>query len=132
MLYAIPAALIIGAALFGCRPEERRLAFVIGAGATLAFVPCVYLAMTTERSVAEGFAYALLVVGCVQWAMLVGRTRKPRGGGGGGSGRDADPEPRGPQPVDWRDFERRFWDEVRRSPKGGAPEPTRSRDKAPV
>lgn len=116
MLYVVPSVLIVGSALFGCRPEERRLAGVIGIGAWAAFIPCYLLAEMSDREIARGFCYGLLVVGAVQLAMLSGRRRPSRGGGtDGGSGPDTDPPaPRGPDPVDWPDFERRFWAEVGR------------------
>lgn len=132
MLYVLPALLIIGAGLYGCRPEERRLAVIIGSAATIAFMPALFLAITTEQNTAKGFAYALMVVAAVQWAMFTGRRRGRRDEGGGN---DSDGGPQGPtppDPIDWADFERRFWDEVRRGPRRSPPARSGSRDRSPV
>ncbi len=129
MLCAIPAVLIIAAGLYGSRPEERRLLVVIGAGATIAFIPCLLIAQSTDRTVAAGFAYALMVVGATQWAMLFGR-RRGQSDEGGGRGPDGG-EPTEPSPVDWPDFERRLWDEVRKS-QPRRPPPRERRPRAPV
>lgn len=132
MLYVVAAVLIIGSALFGCRPEERRLAGVIGIGAWAAFVPCLVVAEMADREVARGFCFGLLVVGAAQLAMLVGRRRPSRGGEDGGADADEPLSPLDPGPVDWPEFERRFWDEVERGPGRGSPSGPRERDRTPV
>ncbi len=132
MLYVVAAVLIIGSALFGCRPEERRLAGVIGIGAWAAFVPCLLVAEMADREVARGFCFGLLVVGAAQLAMLFGRRRPSRGDGDGGHGADDPGNPLDPGPVDWPEFERSFWDEVGRGRGGGSPTGAPERDRAPV
>jgi len=132
MLYVLPAFLIAGVGLYGCRVEERRLAVIIGSAATIAFIPALVLAMTTDQRIAKGFAYALMTVAAVQWSMLLGRRRGESGESGGGEGRSLPRGPRPPEPIDWADFERRFWDQVREGPSGGVPPAPRSRDRSPV
>lgn len=131
MLYLLPALLIVGAALYGCRPEERRLAAIIGSAATLAFMAALVLALDTDRTIAKGFAYALMTVAAIQWAMLAGRRRGASGENGGSDGEHVPGGPTPPEPVDWADFERRFWDEVRKGPPRGS-DRSGSRDRSPV
>lgn len=127
----IPAVLIVAAGLFGCRPEERRLMAIIATGTTLAFFPCLAIAMSSGQFIARGFVYALMVVAAIHWAMVVGRRRGGRSGGDG-SDRAQSPQPEGPGPVDWPDFERRFWDEVGSGPHCRPPAGTEPRERAPA
>lgn len=122
MLYAAPVLLIVAGRVRGCRPEERRLVAVIAAVATAAFLPAVVVGVLSAAPLVKGCAYALVVVAGMHWAMLMGprpgREDPPGGGdedapGGGGD------EPG--SPFDWDDFERRFWDEVRRRERDRIP-----------
>ena len=109
MLYAVPVVLIVAGRIRGCRPEERRLIATIACVATAAFVPTLVVSFLTADILVNGCAYALAVVAGAHWAMLLGprpgRDDPPPGDDDGG-----DPAPS----FDWDDFERDFWDEVKR------------------
>jgi hypothetical protein len=109
MLYAVPVVLIVAGRIRGCRPEERRLIATIACVATAAFLPTLIVSVFTADTLLKGCAYALAVVAGAHWAMLLG-SRPGRDDPPGGGGDDAEPEP----PFDWDEFERDFWDEVRR------------------
>lgn len=74
-------------------------------------VPAMLWATTTTNEFPDAFAYASVSTATALWAMLLRR----RGGGGGGGG-DTDNAPDTPElpPFDWDDFERRFWEDVKR------------------
>jgi hypothetical protein len=124
VLYVAPVLLIVAGRVRGCRPEERRLVALIASVATVAFAPAVVVGVLTAAPLIKGCAYALVVVAGIHWAMLMGARpgrEDPSGDGdddGPGDGGGDEPI----SPFDWDDFERRFWDEVRR----------RDRDRIPV
>jgi hypothetical protein len=110
MLYAAPVVLIVAGRIRGCRPEERRMIATIACATTAALVPAVLVGVLADLTLVKGCAYACAVLAATHWAMLLGR--RP---GDDGRGEDGDEgEPSAPEPFDWDDFERRFWDEVRR------------------
>jgi len=110
MLYAAPIVLIVAGRIRGCRPEEQRLITAIACATTIAFIPAVVVGVLADLMLVKGCAYALMTLGAVHWAMLLGR----RPGDEGRGPDDADEGPVAPEPFDWDDFERGFWDEVRR------------------
>jgi hypothetical protein len=73
--------------------------------------------METATELAKGSAYALAVMATSSCAMLL----HGRSDGGDGGEETGDGEPRSPSgddpsplPIDWDDFERRYWEEVGR------------------
>ena len=114
MLYVAPVLLIVAGRVRGCRPEERRLVALIAIASTAAFIPAVAVGVLSAAPLVKGCAYALVVVAGIHWAMLI----SPRPGREDPPADDDDaPDAGGDEPVspfDWDDFERRFWDEVRR------------------
>ena len=122
MLYVAPVLLIVAGRVRGCRPEERRLVALIACAATAAFVPAVLVGVLTATALVKGCAYALVVVAGAHWAMLMG----PRPGREDPPGDNDEDAPDGGSdepvsPFDWDDFERRFWDEVRRRERDRVP-----------
>jgi hypothetical protein len=117
MLYAAPVVLIVAGRIRGCRPEERRVVTVIACLTTAALVPALLAGLLSDLMLVKGCAYACAVLAGTHWAMLLGK-RPGRGGGGDDSGGD---KPIAPEPFDWDDFERRFWDEVRRREREPVP-----------
>jgi hypothetical protein len=84
---------------------------------TVAFVPAMVLAVETASELAKGCAYALAVMATSSCAMLL-HSRPDSGEGGEETGGD-EPGPSSgdgpsPLPIDWDDFERRYWEEVKR------------------
>ena len=81
--------------------------------------------METAGELAKGTAYALAVMATSSCAMLLHDRSDPDDGGEEVDGEGPKP-PSGddpsPFPVDWDDFERRYWEEVAR----------RERDRVPV
>lgn len=118
MLYAAPIILILAGRMRGCRPEERRLISAIGAISAAGCAIALAATAVTDAHLVKGAAYAFLVLAVTHLAMLLG-PRDESGGedGDGPAGDGGEPEPpdRDRPPVDWDDFERRFWDEVERS-----------------
>ena len=117
MLYVFPPLFILGGWAWGCRDTDRQAIIVIACICTAAFVPALVWAMETAAELAKGCAYALAVMATSSCAMLL-HSRPDHGDGGEETG---DSEPRSPSgddpsplPIDWDDFERRFWEEVRR------------------
>jgi hypothetical protein len=113
MLFAVPPVLIMAAWCRGCWEEERAAVWAVVGMASAALIPMLIWATTTDAELVDGSAYALVSVATAAAAMLLRRRRRPEEGG------EDDPEaPDGgapePHPVDWDDFERRFWEEVRR------------------
>ncbi len=87
-------------------------------------MPAMAWAMETASEVAKGCAYALAVMATSSCAMLL-HSRPDGGEGGEGSG-DDEPGPSSgddptPPPIDWDDFERRYWEEVRRREREQTP-----------
>ena len=125
MLYVFPPLFILGGWAWGCRETDRPAVVVIAVGCTVAFVPALIWAMETASELAKGCAYALAVMATSSCAMLL-HSRSDPGDGGEEAGDDAPGPSSGddptPPPIDWDDFERRFWDEVQR----------RNRDRVPV
>jgi hypothetical protein len=117
MLYAAPVVLIVAGRLRGCRPEERGLVTAIACGATVAFIPAVIVGVLVDATLVKGCAYALVVLAGMHWAMLLGR----RPGDDGRGGEDEGDGPAPPPPFDWDEFERDFWDEVRRRERERVP-----------
>ena len=121
MLYVAPVLLIVAGRVRGCRPEERRLVALIAIAATVVFLPAVVVGVLSAVPFVKGCSYALVVVAGIHWAMLMG----PRPGREDPPGDDEDaPDDGGDEPgspFDWDDFERRFWDEVRRRERDRVP-----------
>jgi len=124
VLYVFPPLFILGAWAWGCRETDRPAVVVIACACAVAFVPALYLAMETATELAKGSAYALAVMATSSCAMLLRIRSDPDDGGEQVEG---DP-PKGPSgddpspfPVDWDDFERRYWDEVKRRQRPRVP-----------
>lgn len=87
----------------------------------------VTYAVETSAELAKGSAYALAVMATTSCAMLLHSRSDPDDGGEETEGHGP-PPPSGddpsPLPIDWGDFERRFWEEVRRR--------QRNRNRVPV
>jgi hypothetical protein len=113
MLFAVPPVLILAAWCRGCWEEERIAVWSVIAIATVALVPMLVWATTTDAELVDGSAYALVTVATAATAMLL-RRRRRRDDGGPEDGVEPDGGAPEPHPVDWDDFERRFWDEVER------------------
>jgi hypothetical protein len=92
---------------------------------TAAFVPAMVLAMETASELAKGCAYALAVMATSSCAMLL--HSRPDGGEGGEETGGDEPGPSSgdddPSPllIDWDDFERRYWEEVKRQERKRIP-----------
>jgi hypothetical protein len=117
VLYVFPPLFILGGWAWGCRETDRSAITAIACTCAIAFVPALIWAMETAAELAKGTAYALAVMAASSCAMLL-HVRPDHGDGGEETGSD-EPGPssgddHSPLPVDWADFERRFWDEVRR------------------
>jgi hypothetical protein len=116
VLYVFPPLFILGAWAWGCRESDRPAIIVVACVCTVAFVPALILAMLTAEELAKGSAYALAVMATSSCAMLLHERSDPDDGGEETEG--GKPPPGGddpsPLPIDWDDFERRFWDEVTR------------------
>ena len=90
---------------------------------TVALVPALLAGLLSDLTLVKGCAYACAVLAGTHWAMLLGK-RPGRGGGDDGGGGD---KPVAPEPFDWDDFERRFWEDVKRRGRDRLP-----RERAPV
>jgi hypothetical protein len=118
VLYVFPPLFIFGGWAWGCRENDRPaigwIAFICAA----AFVPTLAYAMLSQAEIAKGAAYALAVMATSSCAMLLHVRSDPDDGGEGpddddGSGPSSGDDP-SPLPIDWDEFERRFWEEVSR------------------
>ena len=117
MLYVFPPLFILGAWVWGCRESDRPLILFFACACSVAFVPTLYLALETATELAKGSAYALAVMATSSCAMLL-RIHSDPDDGGERVDREPPDDPSGddpsPFPVDWGDFERRYWAEVKR------------------
>ena len=116
MLYVFPPLFILGAWAWGCRESDRPAIIIVACVCAVAFVPALVLAMLTAEELAKGSAYALAVMATSSCAMLLHERSDPDDGG---EETEGDKPPSGgddpsPLPIDWGDFERRFWEEVTR------------------
>ncbi len=118
MLYVFPPLFILGAWAWGCREGNRSVVLLLACICSVAFVPSLIWALDTGTELANGSAYALAVMTTSSLAMLL-RQRSDSDDGGEQVNDDHPKGPSGddpsPFPVDWDDFERRYWDEVKRS-----------------
>ena len=113
MLFAVPPVLILAGWCRGSWEEERVAIWTVIGVATVALVPTLIWATMTDAELVDGSAYALVSVATAAAAMLLRRRRRPDDGGPE-NGSEPDGGAPEPHPVDWDDFERRFWDEVKR------------------
>jgi hypothetical protein len=118
VLYVFPPLFILGGWAWGCREPDRAAIAAIAVICAACFVPAMIWAMETASELAKGCAYALAVMATSSCAMLL--HSRPDGGDGGEETGGDEPGPSSgddpsPLPIDWDDFERRFWDEVKRS-----------------
>lgn len=123
MLYVFPPLFILGGWAWGCRDTDRTAIIVVACACAAAFVPALVWAMETATELAKGTAYALAVMGTSTCAMLLHNRSDP---GDGGEEHESRPKPPSgddpsPLPIDWDDFERRFWDEVSRRRRNRVP-----------
>jgi hypothetical protein len=117
VLYVFPPLFILGGWAWGCRDTDRQAIIVIACVCTAAFVPALVWAMETAAELAKGCAYALAVMATSSCAMLLHIRSDPGDGGeetGDGEPRSPSGDDPSPLPIDWDEFERRFWEEVRR------------------
>lgn len=124
MLYVFPPLFVLGGWAWGCREADRPAIATVACVCAVAFVPALVWAMETAAELAKGSAYALAVMATSSCAMLLHNRSDP---GDGGEEPDDEPTPSSgddpsPLPIDWDEFERRYWEEVRR----------RGRDRVPV
>ncbi len=124
MLYVFPPLFILGAWAWGCREVDRPAIVAVACLCAVAFVPTLIWAMETATELAKGSAYALAVMATSSCAMLLRDRSDPDDGGEPVEGGPPD-EPSGddpsPFPIDWDDFERRYWGEVRRRDRNRVP-----------
>jgi len=116
VLYVFPPLFIVGFWAWGCRDSDRPLVVAVACFCAVAFVPALVWAMETASDLAKGTAYALAVMATSFCAMLLHDRSDPEDGGEETRGDDP-PRPGGdpsPLPVDWEEFERRYWEEVGR------------------
>ena len=117
MLYVFPPLFILAGWAWGCRDVDRAAITAVACACAAAFVPAFIWAIETASELAKGSAYALAVMATSSCAMLL-HNRSDPGDGGEETGDNRPRPPSGddpsPLPIDWDDFERRFWEEVRR------------------
>ena len=112
-----PPLFIVGGWAWGCRERDRWAVAGVACASAIAFVPALIWAMETAHELAKGSAYALAVMATSACAMLLHSRPDPDDGGEETGGEGAPPPSGGdpaPPPVDWDEFERRYWEEVRR------------------
>jgi hypothetical protein len=117
VLYVFPPLFIVGGWAWGCRETDRPAVLAIACICTAAFIPALVWAVETAAELAKGCAYALAVMATSSCAMLLHDRSDPDDGGEDAG--DDDPGPSSgddpsPLPIDWDEFERRYWEEVRR------------------
>jgi hypothetical protein len=124
VLYVFPPLFILGGWAWGCRETDRAAVVAIACTCAVAFVPALIWAMEAATELAKGTAYALAVMATSSCAMLL-HSRPDPGDGGEEAGDDEPTAPSGndpsPLPIDWEDFERRYWEEVRRRERERVP-----------
>jgi hypothetical protein len=117
VLYVVAVLFIVGAWAWGCRESDRPAIVATACVCAIALVPALIWAVTSDNQLADGSAYALTVMVCGSCAMLL-HDRSDPDDGGEERGGDHPTPPSGddpsPFPVDWDDFERRYWEEVAR------------------
>ena len=125
MLYVFPPLFVLGGWAWGCRESDRPAIITVACVCAVAFVPALIWAVDTAAELAKGTAYALAVMATSCCAMLLHERSDPDDGGeetdGGGPPPPSGDDP-SPFPIDWGEFERRYWEEVAR----------RQRDRVPV
>jgi hypothetical protein len=124
VLYVFPPLFILGGWAWGCREPDRMAIAGIAFICAAAFVPAMVLALETASELAKGCAYALAVMATSSCAMLL--HSRPDGGEGGEETGGDEPGPSSgddpsPLPIDWDDFERRYWAEVKRQERKRIP-----------
>jgi hypothetical protein len=124
LLFSLLPLIIITGRVRGCRPPERVVVAAIAASAGTVLAGSLILLEASGAVLAAGAAYASLAILTGALAMLIGSRPEP-GGGDEGPGTGGGPE--GPPPFDWDDFERRFWDDVRRRASSGSGRPASGR-----
>jgi hypothetical protein len=124
VLYVFPPLFILGAWAWGCREADKERILMLACVCSVAFVPTLYWAMETAHELAKGSAYALAVMATSSCAMLLRIRSDPDDGGEqveGGPPKGPSGDDPSPFPVDWNDFERRYWDEVHRRGRDRVP-----------
>ena len=123
MLYVFPPLFVLGGWAWGCRESDRRAVVTVACVCAVAFVPALVWAIETASELAKGSAYALAVMATSSCAMLLHSRSDPDDGGEEID--DDGPPPSGgdpsPFPIDWGEFERRYWEEVSRRRRGRVP-----------
>jgi hypothetical protein len=123
VLYVVPPVFILAAWAWGCRETDRPAIVTIACVCAVAFVPALIWAMETATELAKGTAYALAVMATSSCAMLLHDRSDPDDGGE--ETLDDPPPPSGgdpsPLPIDWEEFERSYWEEVKRHQRDKVP-----------
>jgi hypothetical protein len=124
VLYVFPPLFIAAGWAWGCRDTDRTAIAWVAFVCAAAFMPAMAWAMETASELAKGCAYALAVMATSSCAMLL-HSRSDGGEGGEGTG-GGEPGPSSgddpsPLPIDWDDFERRYWEEVQRREREHTP-----------
>jgi hypothetical protein len=123
VLYVFPPLFVLGGWAWGCRESDRRAVVTVACVCAVAFVPALVWAIETASELAKGSAYALAVMATSSCAMLLHSRSDPDDGGEEID--DDGPPPSGgdpsPFPIDWGEFERRYWEEVSRRRRGRVP-----------
>ena len=123
MLYVCPPLFVLGGWAWGCRESDRPAVVTVACVCAVAFVPALVCAIETAAELAKGSAYALAVMATSTCAMLLHQRSDPDDGGEEIDG-DGPPPSGGdpsPFPIDWGEFERRYWEEVSRRKRGRVP-----------
>jgi hypothetical protein len=123
VLFVFPPLFILAAWFWGCRESDRPAIATIACVCAVAFIPALLWAMESATELAKGTAYALAVMATSSCAMLLHDRSDPDDGGE--ETLDDEPPPTGgdpsPLPIDWEDFERRYWEEVKRHERERVP-----------
>jgi hypothetical protein len=124
VLFVFPPLFILAGWAWGCRDTDRPAIVVMACICAAAFVPAFICAIETAAELAKGTAYALAVMTTSSCAMLL-HSRPDPGDGGEETGEGEPGSPSGddpsPLPIDWDEFERRYWEEVRRHERERVP-----------
>jgi hypothetical protein len=124
VLYVFPPLFIVAGWGWGCHDTDRPAIATIACICAAAFVPAFIWAIETAAELAQGSAYALAVMTTSSCAMLLHTRPDPDDGGEeAGDGEPVSPSGDGPSPlpIDWDEFERRYWEEVWRRERDRVP-----------
>jgi hypothetical protein len=123
VLYVFPPLFVLGGWVWGCRESDRTAIVTVACVCAVAFVPALIWAMETAAELAKGSAYALAVMATSSCAMLLHDRSDPEDGGEetGGEGPTPSGDDPSPLPIDWDEFERRYWEEVSRRQRDRVP-----------